>query len=172
MVMQGHNMKCPYCQSAESRIKDSLASDGRFWRRRKCSSCGGRYTTVDIVGEAETRNALLGQVEHYRQAYEETLKSYNIVMEMIRDRILEVDALVNDNARLKAVAEARPCRLCCNRSVCDDNADDRAICAKNEYDDFEYDWCSLSVAAGTLVSENFRLKDQLKKYAARFREPP
>jgi transcriptional repressor NrdR len=44
-------MKCPYCNSADSQVKDSRPSelDGTIRRRRICSTCGARFTTVERV---------------------------------------------------------------------------------------------------------------------------
>ena len=43
-------MKCPHCQSAESKVIDSRPSKGNVWRRRECLSCGRRFTTTEVVG--------------------------------------------------------------------------------------------------------------------------
>lgn len=44
-------MKCPYCGSDESQVKDSRpAEDGAAIRRRRvCPDCGGRFTTFERV---------------------------------------------------------------------------------------------------------------------------
>lgn len=44
-------MKCPYCGSDESQVKDSRpAEDGASIRRRRvCPDCGGRFTTFERV---------------------------------------------------------------------------------------------------------------------------
>ncbi len=44
-------MRCPYCQSLESQVKDSRpAEDGAAIRRRRvCPDCGGRFTTFERV---------------------------------------------------------------------------------------------------------------------------
>lgn len=42
-------MRCPYCRHADSRVVDSReADDGQLIRRRRsCSDCGKRFTTVE-----------------------------------------------------------------------------------------------------------------------------
>ncbi|ASW54143.1 transcriptional regulator NrdR [Plantactinospora sp. KBS50] len=42
-------MRCPYCRHADSRVVDSReADDGQLIRRRRsCSECGKRFTTVE-----------------------------------------------------------------------------------------------------------------------------
>jgi transcriptional repressor NrdR len=44
-------MRCPYCGSDETQVKDSRPSeDGAAIRRRRlCSDCGGRFTTFERV---------------------------------------------------------------------------------------------------------------------------
>ena len=44
-------MRCPYCSSVESQVKDSRpADDGASIRRRRvCPDCGGRFTTFERV---------------------------------------------------------------------------------------------------------------------------
>lgn len=44
-------MRCPFCGSENSQVKDSRPSDenGAIRRRRICSDCGGRFTTFERV---------------------------------------------------------------------------------------------------------------------------
>ena len=44
-------MRCPYCQSVDTQVKDSRpAEDGSAIRRRRvCPDCGGRFTTFERV---------------------------------------------------------------------------------------------------------------------------
>lgn len=44
-------MRCPFCGSEETQVKDSRsAEDGASVRRRReCSACGGRFTTFERV---------------------------------------------------------------------------------------------------------------------------
>lgn len=44
-------MRCPYCQSEDTQVKDSRPTeDGSVIRRRRiCSVCGGRFTTFERV---------------------------------------------------------------------------------------------------------------------------
>lgn len=44
-------MRCPFCHSENTQVKDSRpAEDGTAIRRRRgCSDCGGRYTTFERV---------------------------------------------------------------------------------------------------------------------------
>ena len=40
-------MKCPYCSGSESRVIDSRDLNEGVRRRRKCLSCGARFTTYE-----------------------------------------------------------------------------------------------------------------------------
>jgi transcriptional repressor NrdR len=44
-------MRCPYCNSTDSQVKDSRpdAEDATIRRRRVCSECGAKFTTVERV---------------------------------------------------------------------------------------------------------------------------
>ena len=44
-------MKCPVCNSADSRVLDSRPVDdgGSIKRRRECPSCGKRFTTYEVI---------------------------------------------------------------------------------------------------------------------------
>ncbi len=44
-------MRCPFCGSEDSQVKDSRPSDenAAIRRRRICSDCGGRFTTFERV---------------------------------------------------------------------------------------------------------------------------
>lgn len=44
-------MKCPYCQTSDSRVTDSreLSGGASIRRRRECAGCGRRFTTYERV---------------------------------------------------------------------------------------------------------------------------
>jgi transcriptional repressor NrdR len=44
-------MRCPYCASADTQVKDSRPTDDHsaIRRRRVCPDCGGRFTTFERV---------------------------------------------------------------------------------------------------------------------------
>ena len=44
-------MRCPFCQSEDTQVKDSRPAEdnGAIRRRRVCSSCGGRFTTFERI---------------------------------------------------------------------------------------------------------------------------
>ena len=44
-------MRCPYCASPDSQVKDSRPTEDShaIRRRRVCSACGGRFTTFERV---------------------------------------------------------------------------------------------------------------------------
>jgi transcriptional repressor NrdR len=44
-------MRCPYCSSSETQVKDSRPTEdaSAIRRRRVCNTCGGRFTTFERV---------------------------------------------------------------------------------------------------------------------------
>ena len=44
-------MKCPFCDSPDTSVKDSRNTDeGKIVRRRRhCGNCGGRFTTFERI---------------------------------------------------------------------------------------------------------------------------
>jgi transcriptional repressor NrdR len=42
-------MRCPFCQSRDSRVTDSRGADEGIRRRRECLACGERFTTFESV---------------------------------------------------------------------------------------------------------------------------
>ena len=42
-------MRCPYCNSRDSRVTDSRGGDDGVRRRRECITCGERFTTYESV---------------------------------------------------------------------------------------------------------------------------
>lgn len=44
-------MRCPYCQNADTQVKDSRPTEDNtaIRRRRSCSGCGGRFTTFERI---------------------------------------------------------------------------------------------------------------------------
>ncbi len=40
-------MRCPYCGSPDTQVKDSRPADDAIRRRRTCPDCGGRFTTFE-----------------------------------------------------------------------------------------------------------------------------
>lgn len=41
-------MRCPFCQARDSRVTDSRSTDDGIRRRRECSLCGERFSTVEM----------------------------------------------------------------------------------------------------------------------------
>ncbi|MDR1606576.1 MAG: transcriptional regulator NrdR [Streptococcaceae bacterium] len=44
-------MKCPKCQSEESKVVDSRQAENAIRRRRECEQCGNRFTTFERIEE-------------------------------------------------------------------------------------------------------------------------
>ena len=46
-------MRCPYCQSNETRVIDSRPANAEIRRRRSCEHCARRFTTYEKLAEVE-----------------------------------------------------------------------------------------------------------------------
>ena len=44
-------MRCPYCESAESKVTDSRDAEDGIRRRRECLGCGKRFTSYERIEE-------------------------------------------------------------------------------------------------------------------------
>src|SRR5690606_366073 len=84
-------MRCPYCQSEDSQVKDSRpAEDGVAIRRRRiCPDCGGRFTTFERV---QLRELMVAKKTGRKAPFDrdKLLKSFEIALRkrpVDRDRI-------------------------------------------------------------------------------------
>lgn len=84
-------MRCPYCNSEDSQVKDSRpAEDGAAIRRRRiCPDCGGRFTTFERV---QLRELLVAKKTGRKAPFDrdKLLKSFEIALRkrpVDRDRI-------------------------------------------------------------------------------------
>ncbi|MDH5364203.1 MAG: transcriptional regulator NrdR [Dehalococcoidia bacterium] len=59
-------MNCPYCGGSGSRVMDSRPLDGGVRRRRKCLSCGARFTTYERV---QSRNIFVVKKDGRREEF-------------------------------------------------------------------------------------------------------
>lgn len=41
-------MKCPICESNNSKVTNCREKNGKFYRRRKCLNCGELFTTYEV----------------------------------------------------------------------------------------------------------------------------
>ncbi len=62
-------MKCPYCQTRDSRVIDSreLSGGDSIRRRRECANCGRRFTTYERV---ETAGLVVVKKDGRRQEFD------------------------------------------------------------------------------------------------------
>jgi len=62
-------LRCPYCGSADSVVKDSRPAeeDTAVRRRRGCTSCGGRFTTFERV---QLRDLIVVKRDNRRAPFE------------------------------------------------------------------------------------------------------
>lgn len=52
-------MKCPSCQSEESKVADSRLRQNRRYRKRVCNQCGKRFPTTELHGNIKEDMPLL-----------------------------------------------------------------------------------------------------------------
>lgn len=77
-------MHCPYCRSNQTTCIDSREQSYGFKRRRryKCSSCGGRYSTLEtIVSDAVAKEAVPTKLSAFRgeSAEEKQLRKQGVI---------------------------------------------------------------------------------------------
>ena len=82
-------MKCPFCSSPDSQVKDSRPSeDGAAIRRRRlCPDCGGRFTTFERV---QLRELTILKRSGRRAPFDREKLERSIVMAM-RKRPIEAE---------------------------------------------------------------------------------
>jgi len=84
-------MRCPYCQSEDTQVKDSRpAEDGAAIRRRRaCPVCGGRFTTFervqlrDLVVVKKTGRKVPFDRDKLHRSFEIALRKRNVDPERI-----------------------------------------------------------------------------------------
>ena len=84
-------MNCPFCGYNESKVVDSRPSDEgvTIRRRRECLSCGGRFTTFEIL---ETTPLIVVKKDKSRQPFDRD-KLLRSVMEACAQRPIPLEVL-------------------------------------------------------------------------------
>ncbi len=84
-------MKCPYCQSEDTRVIDSREGDGgeSVRRRRECQTCSERYTTYERV---ELRLPFIIKSDGTREKFDER-KLRNGFDRALQKRPIEAEAV-------------------------------------------------------------------------------
>jgi DNA-directed RNA polymerase subunit RPC12/RpoP len=62
-------IRCPACGSYDCNVKDSRGSNNAVRRRRKCNSCGERFTTFETV-EGLIPSQVFGQLRALKRSME------------------------------------------------------------------------------------------------------
>lgn len=93
-------MRCPFCGSENSQVKDSRPSDenSAIRRRRVCSDCGGRFTTFERV---QLRDLIVVKRSGRKAAFDREKLSRSISV-ALRKRPIEperIDRLVSGLVR-------------------------------------------------------------------------
>lgn len=89
-------MRCPYCQTNNSKVIDSRAkSDGRVIRRRReCIACNRRFTTKEYIEET---SILVIKADQRREAFNREKLKQGILLACSKRPISinQIDQLVN-----------------------------------------------------------------------------
>ena len=97
-------MRCPYCGSEDTQVKDSRpAEDGAAIRRRRiCPDCGGRFTTFERV---QLRELMVAKKTGRKAPFDrdKLLRSFEIALRkrpVDRDRIERAVQAVGDRLKV------------------------------------------------------------------------
>jgi transcriptional repressor NrdR len=75
-------MRCPFCQSDDTQVKDSRPTEDNssIRRRRACNACGGRFTTFERI---QLRDLMVVKSDDKRQAFdrEKVIKSMQVALQ-------------------------------------------------------------------------------------------
>ena len=75
-------MRCPFCQSDDTQVKDSRPTEDNssIRRRRSCSECGGRFTTFERI---QLRDMTIVKSDGKRQPFdrEKVIKSMQVALQ-------------------------------------------------------------------------------------------
>ncbi len=88
---RGAAMRCPYCNTAESKVIDSRPNDenNSIRRRRECLSCGRRFTTYETV---ESVPLVVVKKDGSRQSFDRQ-KLLNSMLRACDKRSVSLDTL-------------------------------------------------------------------------------
>jgi len=86
-------MRCPFCQSEETQVKDSRSTEDNsaIRRRRVCSACGGRFTTFERI---QLRDMTVIKSDGKHQAFDRA-KVVRSMQLALRKRPVEIQAIEN-----------------------------------------------------------------------------
>lgn len=86
-------MRCPFCQSEETQVKDSRSTEDNsaIRRRRVCSGCGGRFTTFERI-QLRDMNVIKSDGKHQSFDRAKIVRSMQLAL---RKRPVEIQAIEN-----------------------------------------------------------------------------
>lgn len=86
-------MRCPFCQSEESQVKDSRPTEDNsaIRRRRICAGCGGRFTTFERI---QLRDLMVIKSDGRMQSFDRS-KVVRSMQLALRKRPVSIDAIEN-----------------------------------------------------------------------------
>ena len=108
-------MRCPYCQSEDTQVKDSRPAEdgGAIRRRRVCPVCGGRFTTFErvqlrdlIVVKRDGRKAAFER-DKLRRSVKIALQKRPVSEDQIDQMVRDAESHAEEDRRRKEEADAR-----------------------------------------------------------------
>ena len=84
-------MRCPFCGTDDTQVKDSRASEdsSSIRRRRLCSSCGSRFTTFERI---QLRDLIVSKSDGQKQSFDRD-KMYRSLSLALRKRDIETEII-------------------------------------------------------------------------------
>ncbi len=88
-------MRCPYCNSPESKVTDSRTVENGIRRRRECTRCGLRFTTYERV---QSTALLVAKRDGRREAFNREKLTNGIIMACAKRPVAyrEIEKVVED----------------------------------------------------------------------------
>ena len=99
-------MHCPYCRNTDTRVLDSRVADdgGSIRRRRACSACERRFTTVELMQLTVLKRSGASEPFHRDKAVAGVRKACK-GRPVTEDQLARLGQLVEDALRLSGAAE-------------------------------------------------------------------
>lgn len=107
-------MKCPYCNSSDTKVTDSRDTDdgASIRRRRQCLSCGRRFTTYETVEDMPIRvikkngSRELFDRNKLRSGLIRACEKRNITSDQIEEIVNRVEKEIRNNLKQEVSSEA------------------------------------------------------------------
>lgn len=101
-------MKCPYCDSGDTKVVDTRESENKIRRRRECTGCSRRFTTYETAENLDItvvkRNGVEEKFdeEKIRGGVERAAKKTSLTDDQIEEVVEEVKKAVRGKTEIDA----------------------------------------------------------------------